>query len=111
MAALAPALLLLAMLNMQIGPLTGVTGYNGLGLSTTDETDIEAAALKGYQLSVMQQLMPISEVQGTGPLSHPVLANCGIDVPSERNSGSLHDLQSRQFTRRQSRQNRRRDRA
>jgi hypothetical protein len=26
MAALAPALLLLAMLNMQIGPLTGVTG-------------------------------------------------------------------------------------
>jgi hypothetical protein len=31
-------------------------------LSTTDETDIEAAALKGYQLSVMQQLMPISEV-------------------------------------------------
>jgi hypothetical protein len=80
-------------------------------LSTTDETDIEAAALKGYQLSVMQQLMPISEVQGTGPLSHPVLANCGIDVPSERNSGSLHDLQSRQFTRKQSRQNRRRDRA
>jgi hypothetical protein len=47
----------------QIGPLTQVTGYNGLGLSTTDESGIEAAAIKGYQLTVMQQLMPISGTQ------------------------------------------------
>ena len=31
----------------QIGPLTLVTGYNGLGLSTTDESNIESAAIKG----------------------------------------------------------------
>ena len=41
-----------------VGPLTEKTGYNGLGLTTTEMDTIETQALKGYSLAVMQQLMP-----------------------------------------------------
>ncbi len=44
----------------QIGPLTEITGYNGLGINTSQVQAIETQALKGYELSVMQQLMPAS---------------------------------------------------
>ena len=43
-----------------IGPLTEKTGYNGLAITQEDEDTVEAQALKGYKLSVMQQLMQAS---------------------------------------------------
>jgi hypothetical protein len=44
----------------QIGPLTLINGYNGLGLNADQFATIEAAALKGYQVTVMQQLMAVA---------------------------------------------------
>lgn len=41
----------------QIGPATEVMGYNGLGVTADGLSTAGAAALKGYQLTVMQQLL------------------------------------------------------
>jgi hypothetical protein len=43
-----------------VGPMTELTGYNGLGLNAKEVATIEAQALQGYKLAVMQQLMPVS---------------------------------------------------
>lgn len=42
-----------------IGPLTEINGYNGLGLTSADITAIEAQAIQGYKVAVMQLLMPL----------------------------------------------------
>jgi hypothetical protein len=44
----------------QIGPATNYTGYNGLGLTSSEITSIENTAITGYKLTVMQQLMPVA---------------------------------------------------
>jgi len=44
----------------QIGPLTQVTGYNGLGLDADDVADVQTAAGKGYSLVAMQELLPLA---------------------------------------------------
>ncbi len=43
-----------------IGKATNCSGYNGLGLTPTDQTNIEAAAIQGYKVTVMQQLLPLA---------------------------------------------------
>lgn len=45
-----------------VGPLTEIAGYNGLGLTADDEAAIQAAAAKGYSVTVMQQLLPLAYV-------------------------------------------------
>lgn len=42
------------------GPLTEITGYNGLGITSSSEATIEKNARKGYIVSVMQQLLPLA---------------------------------------------------
>ena len=43
-----------------IGKATNCSGYNCLGFSTTTPAAIEAAAIQGYKVTVMQQLMPLA---------------------------------------------------
>jgi hypothetical protein len=44
----------------QIGPATNVVGYNGLGITGNATNDAETAAIKGYKLAVMAQLMAVA---------------------------------------------------
>lgn len=43
-----------------IGNATSCSGYNCLGFDTTTPSTIEAAAINGYKVTVMQQLMPLA---------------------------------------------------
>lgn len=62
-----------------IGPLTEITGYNGLGLTSTDVSNLQAAATKGYSLAVMQELMPIAY---ESEMSISLLSDEWDDVPT-----------------------------
>ena len=44
----------------QVGPLTEITGYNGLGLDSDDVSSLETSATQAYSLYVMQQLVPLA---------------------------------------------------
>ena len=44
----------------QIGPATNIVGYNGLGLAKNGIINLESQALSAYELSIMQQLMPLA---------------------------------------------------
>jgi hypothetical protein len=44
----------------EVGPLTELTGYNGLGISANQLQSLEQQAQKGYELTVMQRLMAVS---------------------------------------------------
>ena len=62
-----------------IGPLALKSGYNGFGMTPTQMTDIEASALQGYKLYVMQQLMPVSyQISNYVATTNPVSS----DIPS-----------------------------
>jgi hypothetical protein len=43
-----------------IGPRSEISGYNGLGISSSNISNIETQAIQGYKVAVMQQLMPLA---------------------------------------------------
>ena len=44
----------------KVYPLTLITGFNGLGMTPYDKTELQQIAKMGYTLSVMQELLPVS---------------------------------------------------
>jgi len=62
-----------------IGPLAGVTGYNGLGIDSAQEAAIKQLLVQSYEVAAMQTLLPLAYGLDQWP---GLTASAWTDVPS-----------------------------